>query len=278
MEDLKVPLIYAPVVALHSGAVMPKDGENALKDAMDRKYEAALKKAHKAMSLAIHSAAALSNFARAQVANIIVRRNIWLKHWKVDTLSKSNLATEKFSGRLLFGESNLDKALIVRETPNPELRIPFVATTMLGEDKIPEITDHSNTLSMACETPPSTQQPTDPEKVLYQRSRQYDSQIGGWFQAFTHVWGQTTTDQWVQVIISHGYTDQHHSSHDFSPGGEADQDIGFSDRHQSQGSSGPHAASSTAGLDDLDDQLGRSIPFPFQRDVAKKWHIQIPDP
>ncbi|KAL8207158.1 UNVERIFIED_CONTAM: hypothetical protein K2H54_046717 [Gekko kuhli] len=159
MEDLRVPLIDAPVVALHSGAVMPKDGENALKDAFDRKNENALKKAHEAMSLAIRSAATLSNFtrataiwadnllqdpevsplvlrrtllkmkraaefaadasqdniqfcARAQAANIIIRRNIWLKHWKVDALSKTNLATEKFSGRLLFGESNLDKVLV----------------------------------------------------------------------------------------------------------------------------------------------------------------------
>ncbi|KAL8181928.1 UNVERIFIED_CONTAM: hypothetical protein K2H54_034813 [Gekko kuhli] len=135
MEDLKVPLIDAPVVALHSGAVMPKDGENALKNAMDRKNEAALKKVHEAMSLAIRSAAAMSNFTRAtaiwadnllqnpevspldlrrtllkmkcaaefaadasqnsiqfctraQAANIIICRNIWLKHWKVDKLSK----------------------------------------------------------------------------------------------------------------------------------------------------------------------------------------------
>ncbi|KAL8220845.1 UNVERIFIED_CONTAM: hypothetical protein K2H54_055529 [Gekko kuhli] len=159
MEDLRVPLIDAPVVALHSGVVMPKDGENALKDVFDCKNENALKKAHEAMSLAIRSAATLSNFtrataiwadnllqdpevsplvlrrtllkmkraaefaadasqdniqfcARAQAANIIIRRNIWLKHWKVDALSKTNLATEKFSGRLLFGESNLDKVLV----------------------------------------------------------------------------------------------------------------------------------------------------------------------
>ncbi|KAL8190418.1 UNVERIFIED_CONTAM: putative ubiquitin carboxyl-terminal hydrolase FAF-X, partial [Gekko kuhli] len=65
MEDLKVPLVDAPVVALHSGAVLPKDGENALKDATDRKNETALKKVHEAMSLAIRSAAALSNFTRA---------------------------------------------------------------------------------------------------------------------------------------------------------------------------------------------------------------------
>ncbi|KAL8178419.1 UNVERIFIED_CONTAM: hypothetical protein K2H54_046554 [Gekko kuhli] len=50
-EDLKVPL--------------RKDGENALKDAMDRKNETVLKKAHEAMSLAICSTAALSNFTRA---------------------------------------------------------------------------------------------------------------------------------------------------------------------------------------------------------------------
>ncbi|KAL8182177.1 UNVERIFIED_CONTAM: hypothetical protein K2H54_046619 [Gekko kuhli] len=138
---------------------MPKDRENALKDVMNRKNEAALKKAHEAMSLAVCSAVALSNFTRAtaiwaddllhnpevslldlrrtllkmkhvaefvadasqdniqfcnraQAANIIIRRNIWLKHWKADTLSKSNLAMEKSSGRFLFGESNLDKVLV----------------------------------------------------------------------------------------------------------------------------------------------------------------------
>ncbi|KAL8187804.1 UNVERIFIED_CONTAM: hypothetical protein K2H54_056241 [Gekko kuhli] len=127
MEDLKVPLIDAPVVALHLGAVLPKDRENALKDAMNRKNEATLKKAHEAMSLAIRSTATLSNFTRAtaiwadnllqnlevsllvlrrtllkmksaveftadasqdniqfctraQAANIITCRNIWLKH------------------------------------------------------------------------------------------------------------------------------------------------------------------------------------------------------
>ncbi|KAL8221614.1 UNVERIFIED_CONTAM: hypothetical protein K2H54_071493 [Gekko kuhli] len=65
MEDLKVPLIDAPVVALHSGAVLPKDGENALKDAIDRKNETAPKKLHEAMSLTIRSSAALLNFTRA---------------------------------------------------------------------------------------------------------------------------------------------------------------------------------------------------------------------
>ncbi|KAL8211638.1 UNVERIFIED_CONTAM: hypothetical protein K2H54_004606 [Gekko kuhli] len=159
MEDLKVPLIEAPVVALHLAAVLPKYGENAVKDANGRKSEATLKKSREAMSLAICSAAALSNFTRAttiwadnllqhpevsplvprrmllkmkhaaqlaadmsqdniqfctrtQAANIIICRNICFKHWKVDTLSKSNLATEKFAGRLLLGESNLDKVLV----------------------------------------------------------------------------------------------------------------------------------------------------------------------
>ncbi|KAL8190679.1 UNVERIFIED_CONTAM: hypothetical protein K2H54_059045 [Gekko kuhli] len=41
MEDLKVD---SPVVALHSGAMLPKDGENALKDSVDKKNERALKK------------------------------------------------------------------------------------------------------------------------------------------------------------------------------------------------------------------------------------------
>ncbi|KAL8190824.1 UNVERIFIED_CONTAM: hypothetical protein K2H54_062161 [Gekko kuhli] len=180
MEDLKVPLIDAPVVALHSGAILPKDGENALRDAFDKKNEAALKKSHEAMSLAIRSAAALSNFtrataiwadnllqnpevsplvlrrtllkmkraaefaadasqdniqfcARAQAANITIRRNIWLKHWRVDSLSKSNLATEKFSGRLLFGESNLDKVLV--ETREKKKAMPSSSYRREGDGK-----------------------------------------------------------------------------------------------------------------------------------------------
>ncbi|KAL8173808.1 UNVERIFIED_CONTAM: hypothetical protein K2H54_026368 [Gekko kuhli] len=116
MEDLKVPLIDAPVVALHSGAVMPKDGENALKDAFDWKNENALKKAHKAMSLAIRSVATLSNFTRATAIwadNLLQNLEKHLAQtWKVDSLSKMNLAMEKFSGRLLFGESNLEKVLV----------------------------------------------------------------------------------------------------------------------------------------------------------------------
>ncbi|KAL8187299.1 UNVERIFIED_CONTAM: hypothetical protein K2H54_043915 [Gekko kuhli] len=48
MKDLKVLLVDAPVVALHSGAVLsPRDWENILKAAMDRKNETVLKKAHK---------------------------------------------------------------------------------------------------------------------------------------------------------------------------------------------------------------------------------------
>ncbi|KAL8180628.1 UNVERIFIED_CONTAM: hypothetical protein K2H54_029934 [Gekko kuhli] len=47
------------------GAVLSKDRQNTLKDAMGRKNEAALKNTHETMSLAIHSATALSNFTRA---------------------------------------------------------------------------------------------------------------------------------------------------------------------------------------------------------------------
>ncbi|KAL8206822.1 UNVERIFIED_CONTAM: hypothetical protein K2H54_029540 [Gekko kuhli] len=67
MEDLKVRLVDAPVVALHSGAVLPKGGENALEDSVDMKHETALKKSYEASSLAIRPSAVLSNFAHAIV-------------------------------------------------------------------------------------------------------------------------------------------------------------------------------------------------------------------
>lgn len=50
--------------------------------------------------------------ARAQAANVVAHRNLWLKHWKVDTLSMPNLSTEKNVRRLLFGEHTLEKVLI----------------------------------------------------------------------------------------------------------------------------------------------------------------------
>ncbi|KAL8169593.1 UNVERIFIED_CONTAM: hypothetical protein K2H54_053345 [Gekko kuhli] len=43
IEDLKVPLVDAPVVALQSGAVLLKDEENALNDSVDKKNKMALK-------------------------------------------------------------------------------------------------------------------------------------------------------------------------------------------------------------------------------------------
>lgn len=54
----------------------------------------------------------LQDSARAQAAYIIIIKNIWLKHWHVDTLTKSNLSIEKFLGWLLFGESNLNTVLV----------------------------------------------------------------------------------------------------------------------------------------------------------------------
>lgn len=58
----------------------------------------------------------------AHVAIVVVHRNVWLKHWKIDPLSKSNLATAKFSGRLLFGDQALDKVLM--ETKEKKKAMP----------------------------------------------------------------------------------------------------------------------------------------------------------
>lgn len=44
IEDLKVTLVDAPEVALHSGAIFSKERDNVLKDFVDRKNETALKK------------------------------------------------------------------------------------------------------------------------------------------------------------------------------------------------------------------------------------------
>lgn len=42
MEDLKAPLVNAPVVSLYSGAVIFMDGDSVLKDALYRKNETAV--------------------------------------------------------------------------------------------------------------------------------------------------------------------------------------------------------------------------------------------
>lgn len=52
-------------------------------------------------SIANESQDAIQFCARTQVANVIFRRNLWLKHWGVDHILKSSLFMEKFSGRLL---------------------------------------------------------------------------------------------------------------------------------------------------------------------------------
>lgn len=49
--------------------------------------------------------------ANVQVANIIIR-NIWLKHWKVDSIVQKQHLIRKILGRRLFGESNLVTVLI----------------------------------------------------------------------------------------------------------------------------------------------------------------------
>ncbi|KAL8190433.1 UNVERIFIED_CONTAM: hypothetical protein K2H54_053979 [Gekko kuhli] len=67
MEDVKVALVDAPVVALHSGAILSKDGDNVLKDPVNRKNKTALKKSHEAASLAVRASAVPSSFTRAIV-------------------------------------------------------------------------------------------------------------------------------------------------------------------------------------------------------------------
>lgn len=70
--------------------------------------------------------------ARAQAANA-VHRNVCLKHWKVDTISKKNLSIEKFVGRMLFGEHSLEKVLV--ETKEEKKAMPSTST---GKDKDPK--------------------------------------------------------------------------------------------------------------------------------------------
>ncbi|KAL8212110.1 UNVERIFIED_CONTAM: hypothetical protein K2H54_037949 [Gekko kuhli] len=59
-------------------------------------------------------------------ANVVVRRNLWLKHWKVDPLSKYNLSADKFLVRLLFGEGALHKVLV--ETKEKKKAMPSTSS------------------------------------------------------------------------------------------------------------------------------------------------------
>lgn len=49
--DLKVPVVDALAVVLYSGVVLSMDGDNVLKDTVDHKNEAVLKRAHEASPL-----------------------------------------------------------------------------------------------------------------------------------------------------------------------------------------------------------------------------------
>lgn len=66
VEDLSVPLVDVNVVAICSGVVLSRDGNNTLKDSLD-KNEAAFKNSLKAFSLAIGALRMLPNFIRAIV-------------------------------------------------------------------------------------------------------------------------------------------------------------------------------------------------------------------
>uniref|UniRef100_A0ACB8GCD5 Uncharacterized protein n=1 Tax=Sphaerodactylus townsendi TaxID=933632 RepID=A0ACB8GCD5_9SAUR len=50
MDDLKVPLVNAPIMALHSRVILSKDGGNVLKDSVDSKNVAELKKSQEVVS------------------------------------------------------------------------------------------------------------------------------------------------------------------------------------------------------------------------------------
>lgn len=76
---LKVPLVDAPVVTLHSGAVLSKDVDHALKDSVDRKNKMAIeKKSNEASSFAIRASAILSNFTRATDKSPSGSRSIYI--------------------------------------------------------------------------------------------------------------------------------------------------------------------------------------------------------
>ncbi|XP_053109124.1 uncharacterized protein LOC128326401 [Hemicordylus capensis] len=63
----------------------------------------------------------LQHAARSMAAGVEVRRGLWLKHWRVDSKSKSALAATTFKGAKLFGES-LEPVLV--ETRDKKKAMP----------------------------------------------------------------------------------------------------------------------------------------------------------
>lgn len=82
MTDLKVPLVDGPVMALQSVTVLYKDGHSVLKDTVDCKNEAELKRIHDASSLVIKTSAVISSFTRT----IVIWPDNLLKEVKPDPL------------------------------------------------------------------------------------------------------------------------------------------------------------------------------------------------
>lgn len=72
--------------------------------------------------------------ARSQAANGIVRQNLCLKYWRVDTLSKTNLSIENFSSHLLFRKGALEKVLVeTKEKKKKKLCHSLLPTTIKNQ-------------------------------------------------------------------------------------------------------------------------------------------------
>lgn len=66
-DFLQVPLVDAPVIALHSSSLISVDGQGSIRDRLDRKADSALRNAHKATTMSIRASAIASIVSRAAI-------------------------------------------------------------------------------------------------------------------------------------------------------------------------------------------------------------------
>lgn len=114
-------LVFARAIILWAEE-LPKQDFKLSKHTKDTLKKMALSAAYAADA----SLESMQFCSRAIVSNVVARRNVWLRHWEVDTGSQASLAASPFSGSKLFGQV-LDPLLI--ESKDKRKVLPTVSKT-----------------------------------------------------------------------------------------------------------------------------------------------------
>ncbi|XP_048342392.1 NIF3-like protein 1 isoform X1 [Sphaerodactylus townsendi] len=156
MELLRVPLVDAAVIALHSTNLIVQDELGSLKDGLDDRADVALRKSHKAMAMTIRAASTAAIISRAallwarQLDQLLadssprVKKEVRLILKAVSFLSDASLDSMVFTARSMANASVARRALWLRawemdlHSKSTVIAYPFQGGRLFG-DSLDEI-------------------------------------------------------------------------------------------------------------------------------------------